>query len=400
MRLNRFHCIIAGTLVMLTNIAFAQVDFEYSGYIVELPMYQRVSAELPMVFAPIGDIELDMAVNLTRLRLRPTMRLWDGASLSLEHEVDFVYSSQSTMFASVTDITNRQAVDLRWHPVDEEHVSLVHYVDRLYLRQNFTWGSFIAGRQRIQWGTGRIWNPTDLFNPINPASFDKIEKDGADAVSAKLYLGSFTDLQAVVNFRKARGLKEGSTALDSTNAGMRFRTNFSEFDVSAIGGWFDRRIVMGGDFAGNLFEAGVRGEAIYVSAGENQPHTEYLRIVLGADYQFTPEFYSLIEYMYNGEGNTETGSYEIERLFRGEILSLNRKYAYLGGTYLVHPLVTASVGIMRNLGDGSGFFSLVASWSSSDNSMISAGFLLPYGNVKDEYWYYPSSLYFKGEFYF
>jgi hypothetical protein len=382
--------------MFIAHPLFAQTDFEFSGYVAELPMYQR----LPSQLATLGNLERDMVVNLTRLRLRPTMRLWDGASLSLEHEVDFLYSTQSMLFSSMSDITNRQAVDLRWHLVDEKHTSLQHYVDRLYFRQNFTWGSIIAGRQRIQWGTGRIWNPTDLFNPINPASFDKIEKDGADAISAKLYLGSFTDLQAVVNFRKARGQREGVSAPDSTNAGIRFRTNYSEFDLSAMTGWFDRRMIMGGDFAGNLFEAGVRGEVVYVMEGENQPNSDYLRMVFGADYQFTSRFYALVEYLYNGEGFSEPEQYEIFRLYQGDILNLNRKYIYLGGTYLVHPLVTATAGAIHSLGDGSGFISLVASWSSSDNSMVSAGFMLPYGSTRDEYSYYPSSLYLKGEFHF
>ena len=48
--------------------------------------------------------------------------------------------------------------------------------------------------------------------------------------------------------------------LNNSNGGFRFRTNYSEYDLSLIGGYFDKRIVIGGDFAGNLFEAGVRGE--------------------------------------------------------------------------------------------------------------------------------------------
>ncbi|MBE0644154.1 MAG: hypothetical protein IH600_08750 [Bacteroidetes bacterium] len=395
MRQNRIRGLAAILFMLLAYPAISQVDFEFSGYVVELPMYQR----LPSQLATFGNLEQDMAVSLTRLRLRPTLRLWEGASFALEHEADLLYSSQDLLFGATSDMTNRQAVDLRWHPMEGE-VSLQHYVDRLYFRQNLTWGSIVAGRQRIQWGTGRIWNPTDLFNPINPASFDKIEKDGADAVSVKAYLGSFTDMQAVVNFRKARGQADGASPPDSTNFGVRFRTNYLEFDVSAMGGWFDRRVIFGGDFAGNLFEAGVRGEAAYVTEGEDMPNSDYLRMVLGADYQFTPEFYALIEYLYNGEGHAEQATYELGRLYQGDILNLNRKYVYLGGTYLVHPLVTASAGLMQSIGDGSGFLSLIAAWSSSDNSVVSAGLLLPYGNSGDEYFYYPTSVYAKGEFYF
>ncbi|MBR9977101.1 MAG: hypothetical protein KFH87_03350 [Bacteroidetes bacterium] len=382
--------------IVYTVPAAGQVNLRFSGYVVDLPMYQR----LPSALASLADLDQDMAVNLTRLRLRPGLDLWEGASLSLEHEVDVLYRSQSMLFAPTAGQTNRQVADLRWQLLEEDHVSLQHYVDRLYFRQNLSWGNIIAGRQRIQWGSGRIWNPTDLFNPINPASFDKIEKDGADAVSAKVYLGTFTDIQAVVNFRRARGHRGDDDVPDSTNAGVRFRTNYSEFDIAVMGGYFDRRVTIGGDFAGNLFGAGVRGEAVYAGDQEHRLNSAYLRLIIGADYQFTPELYGLIEYLYNGEGHTDPGKYELLRLFRGEILNLGTKYLYLGGSYRVHPLVVANIGLMGNPGDGSGFLSLVAGWSSSENSTVSAGLLLPYGGENDEFWYYPASLYLKGELYF
>ncbi len=391
--------LLAGS--MFPDTAFAQPELEFSGYVVDLPMYQHLPDYRAAFggFAPLLAEKRDMAINLTRLRLRPTLRLWEGASVSLEHEVTLHYSTQRLLLGETPDMTNRQVADLRWHPVEEEHIQLQHFVDRLYFRQNFLWGSVVAGRQRISWGTGRIWNPTDLFNPINPVSFDKIEKDGADAVSFKYYLGSFTDLQLVYNPRRARGQADNAPdAPDSSNYGARFRTNTAEFDVSVMGGWFDRRTVVGGDFAGNLLEAGVRGEMVY--AMKNDDRDAYVRFVLGADYQFTSRLYAVIEYLHNGEGKTDRDAYELGRLFAGEILNTGTDYLYVGGTYLLHPLVVGTYGATFGLGDGSGFVTAGATWSTSDNSSLTAGLLLPFGDEKAEYWYYPSSLYLQGEFYF
>jgi hypothetical protein len=388
---------LGAVLILFTAPLRAQVEWEFSGYVVDLPVYQNFRSELADAFR----LDAGMGVNITRLRLRPTLRLWKGASISLEHETDVSAMTQSMLFNDVSDITNRQIVDLRWHPVAEEHVQVQHYVDRLFFRQNFTWGSIIAGRQRISWGTGRIWNPTDLFNPINPASFDKIEKDGADAISFKYYIGSFTDLQLVYNPRRARLQAEGTDdAPDSSNYGARFRTNFEEFDVSVMGGRFDRRTVLGGDFAGNLLEAGVRGEVIHAMESADGAGDAYTRFILGVDYQLTAKLYGVAEYLHNGEGADEAGDYELGRLFSGEILNVARNYVYLGGTYLLHPLVTGSLGAITGLTDGSGFVTATATWSSSDNSVVSLGMLIPYGSRLDEYWYYPSSVYLKGEFYF
>lgn len=388
-------------IAVLSFPAAAQPTLEFSGYVVDLPAYQRLPdyGDAFGALAPLFPAERDMATNLTRLRLRPTVRLWQGASIALEHEVTLNASTQRMLFSDLPDVTNRQIVDLRWHPLREEHLQMQHFVDRLYFRQNFLWGSLVAGRQRISWGTGRVWNPTDLFNPINPVSFDKIEKDGADAVSFKYYLGSFTDLQLVYNPRRARGqAADAPDAPDSSNYGIRFRSNVAEFDFAVMGGWFDRRTVIGGDFAGNLLEAGVRGEMIY--AAERDDRDAYVRFILGVDYQFTSHLYAVVEYLHNGEGKEAREDYELFRLFAGEILNLGTDYLYLGGTYLLHPLVTGTFGTTIGFGDGSGFATAAATWSTSDNSSLTAGLLLPYGASRDEYWYYPSSLYLKGDFYF
>jgi hypothetical protein len=96
----------------------------------------------------------------------------------------------------------------------------------------------------------------------------------------KLFLGEFTDLQLVINPQKN----------GHGNAGYRLRTNFAEYDLSTIGGVFDDRWVFGGDFAGNLFDAGVRGELID-SAKQKNVSSNFTTLILGADYQFTAELY-------------------------------------------------------------------------------------------------------------
>jgi hypothetical protein len=368
-------------LVAASTGAQAQWELRFSGYAADIAAYQISSVE-----------GVDNAfVNLTRLRLRPVYELWEDAGIVLEHEVDLLLSSRDRrMPIKPPHIGNRQAVDLRWEIVDDGNAGMEHYVDRLYFRQNLSWGSIVAGRQRIQWGTGRVWNPTDLFNPINPASYDKIEKDGADALSLKLHLGQFTDAHLVYNLRPA---------LDSSNYGARFRTNYAEYDFSIMGGYFDKRVVLGGDVAGNLLDAGVRAELVWVGASE-KGYDEYLRYVVGADYQLTPELYLLFEYLFNGEGVNNPGHYDLLGLYRGEILQLNRKYLYLGAVYQLHPLIVGNAGFNINSNDGSGFLLLNATYSSSENTSLIGGLFLPLGEKFDEYWYYPTSLYLRGEWHF
>jgi hypothetical protein len=372
-------------LLFIAQTACAQYELSLTGYVVDLPVYQRMNELIPLLTG--GD--RDQILNVTRIRLRPTMTLWENARLEFEYEMTASYHSSVLLMSLQQDEPRRQVVKLTWQVLQEEHVTLLHFVDRLAFTQRSGNTEFVIGRQRISWGTGRIWNPTDLFNPLNPTSFAKIEKDGVDAVSSKIFLGEFTDVTLVLNpQRNSRG-----------NGGGRFRTNFREFDLSLVGGVFDDRTIIGSDFAGNVLKAGVRGEGILSMATRNSSD-RFVKYILGIDYQFTPEFYLLAEYHYNGEGSTDRLRYDLPKLLKGDILNLGRDYLAVSGSYLLHPLVTASATVMVNLNDESRFQSVTVSYSVSEDWTMALGGQLVEGDEMDEYWYYPNSLFVKVEAYF
>lgn len=235
--------------LILTAHSFAQVDYSLTGYVADLPVYSITNKDLASLFS----INPNQFMNLTRLRLRPEIHLWSGARMNIEYEADVLYSKESSFLFFSQTSTNRQIINMKWDIYNRNNMDVSHYIDRLYLRQGFEWGNIIIGRQRIAWGVGRVWSPTDLFNPINPANFGKIEKDGVDAASITYSFGNFTDLNVVYNPQEK---------IAASNAGFRFRTNFSGYDYALVGGYFDKRIIAGGDFAGSIFDAGLRGEGI------------------------------------------------------------------------------------------------------------------------------------------
>ena len=364
----------------------AQFEFNFSGYIVDFPAYQQSKDLVARFFG----VERDQFVNVTRLRLRPALSLWRDAQLSVEYEISALYHSTPVLFQVQSEENSRQIADWTWKPIDEKRFTALHYVDRLHFKQGFGFGDLTIGRQRIAWGTGRVWNPTDLFNPINPASFAKIEKDGVDAALVKFHLGSFTDLSLVVNPQRG---------WNTSNAGFRFRTNVSEFDLSVVGGRFDKRVIVGGDFAGNLFDAGVRGEGI-LSAVPDNLDSNYVKLILGVDYQFTSRLYGLVEYHFNGEGAKNKFQYDLFRLARGEIINVGRNYLTAQASYLVHPLLNTTVSWTRNLDDRSQFVALVATYSAADEISLTLGGQLFLGDDFTEYWYYPNAVYIKADVFF
>ena len=369
--------------LLASSLAIAQRSFEFSGYVANLPIFEPKNN--------IGQFTTDdLLLDLTRLRLRPTLNVSENLRISLEYEITSLYQSSALFFAPINDKTNRQTVDLRWQPVNERHLKIAHFIDRLYLRQDFDFGTITVGRQRVAWGTGRIWNPTDLFNPINPAAFDKIEKDGADLITAKFYLGNFTDLTLVHNPRKN---------LRDNNAGFRFRSNYHSYDLSVIGGYFDERLVIGGDFAGNLLAAGFRGEAIF-SADRRNLRANFVKYILGLDYQFTAKIYALMEFQHNGKGKRDKAAYDLRGLIDGRIINLSQNYLFVRTMLQLHPLLNAGVAWNGNLNDGSGFTALNLTYSYRDNLEFGLGGQIFYGSPLDEYWYYGSALFFLGTFYF
>jgi hypothetical protein len=372
--------------ICIVNI-FSQPKIDFSGYAEDLPVYELLKQEL----ADLYNSPKNQFLNLTRVRLRASADLWKNARIETEYEIDGLYfNSTQQLELGSSGKTNRQILKLRWTPINEKHFQLTHFVDRLYLWQGFKSGSVVIGRQRISWGTGRVWNPMDLFNPINPASYYKIEKDGADAVSAKYAFGNFTDLNVVFNPQEK---------IKNSNYAFRFRTNFAEYDMSVIGGYFDRRIVGGLDFAGNLFDAGVRGEGI-ISVNKDSTEDNFVKFILGIDNQFTPKLYALAEYHYNGEGKTDRNSYDFERLAKGEIQNLSRNYICLSAMYQLNALTNITLTDISNLNDGSGFVNAVLSFAAKEFLTLNLGSQITYGSMGSEYWYYPFSLYFQADYYF
>ncbi len=373
-------------ILSFSRTAFAQLNYSFSGYVVDLPVYSISNKELSNLLS----IDQNQFLNLTRLRLRPEIYLWGGARMNIEYEADLLYSRQNPFLFINQTSSRRQIVNMKWDLINKDNIDVSHYIDRLYLRQGFGWGNIIVGRQRIAWGVGRVWSPTDLFNPINPAYFGKIEKDGVDAASATYSFGNFTDLNVVYN-------PQGK--LKTSNAAFRFRTNFDKYDFAVVGGYFDQRVFAGGDFAGNLFEAGIRGEGI-ISMDKNNFNNNFIRLVFGLDNQFTSKLYALLEYQFNGQGSADKLKYDILGLYNGNIINLSRNYLVVSGSYQITPLFTATVSDNENLNDGSGYLNIIGVYSLSDNATLTIGGLKSYGATLSEYWYYPSSYYLEGQLFF
>ncbi|MCU0454107.1 MAG: hypothetical protein MUE68_10655 [Bacteroidetes bacterium] len=377
--MRRLSAIIAAWL-LLPSLAPAQWSLD--GYVVTFPMALH---QQPLLAGLLGAEEQSFA-ELTRLRLRPSVELSPSTFVRLEYELSASYFS-STGALLAPSASRGQVADLTWDLHSSGRWTFLHGIDRFFLKTMAGSIDLTLGRQRIAWGAGRIWNPTDLFNPLNPASFSKIEKDGVDAATATVRLGDLSDLTAVWNpQRNAR-----------SSGGIRARTNWEGIDGAVMVGRFEDRWVVGGDITGDILDAGVRAEGVYVMPAVG---SAFPRIIVGVDNQFSGRWYGMAEFLFNGEGFDEASRYELGRLMTGQILQVARRYVIFQSSYLIHPLVTAQASLLRNLDDGSGFAGGTVSISLTDEASLALGGQYTFGRERSEYWYYPRSTYLRADLFF
>ncbi len=148
-----------------------------------------------------------------------------------------------------------------------------------------------VGRQRIAWGVGHLWNPTDRFNPVQPLALEPEEKTGVDAWQGRWNYSGFGNVQAV--FAPGRL----AYAIPRRLA-IRWSDTFPLGDVSASWIRSGRDDVLGADFAGNLGDAGIHMEYSRTLRG---PKRQW---VLGADINHVGPWlpnglYLAVEYFFN-----------------------------------------------------------------------------------------------------
>ncbi|MFP4370374.1 MAG: hypothetical protein ACLFR2_12415 [Candidatus Kapaibacterium sp.] len=378
------------------------VELKFGGYLHNTAAYQKSQGD-----SFFGQEEDSFLMDIFRARFRPELKLSSNSRITAHYEINLFAADVPPVFFN-TGRTNRQAVNLNWEIASGGDYKAWHYFDMLYYKHMFDFGEITAGRQVISWGTGRVWQPMDVFLPINPANFAKIERDGSDAVSFKYYLGLFSDIEIVFNYAKST-IESGEKYY---NAAARYRTNFKEFDLSLMSGFFENdKMHLGGGFTGNLYDAGIRGEVLYTRAMEEDDSAlipdvlksrDDLRFIIGIDNQFTSKLYGLAEYQFNGPGADDKKNYVylFPRLVEGELQNVGVHYIALQANLQAHPLVGLSAMNISNLGDRSGFFMLNGDYNMYSDLNISAGIMLIYGSPGSEYSYYPHAAFLQANYYF
>lgn len=232
-----------------------------------------------------------------------------------------------------------------------ERVSL----DRSYLRLNFKRWQLIAGKQRIAWGLSLRWSPFDVFNRINLLESTE-EKPGINAFRLSLPLSSTNGIEAAFI---------PQIDLDSSSYGLRSYFNLLNTGVElyAIRDAISRDVPTGRLY-GDIFGITLKGdlevgwwfEGAYSNPKSQIPNSKSrFEMVMGSDYTFTlgDGLYLMVEYRYNGAGESDAQKYDYSQLLTDRRPLLGRNYISLMIRYNFSPQLNSVIIYTANLDDQS-----------------------------------------------
>lgn len=190
---------------------------------------------------------------------------------------------------------NNDHFKLSWGKADSMGLAFHTMIDRLYLDYTIGNWQIRAGRQRINWGINTAWNPNDIFNAYSFTDFDYEEKPGSDAILIKYYFNFASSIEIA-----AKAFDEKSEAV----AAILLKWNKWAYDMQFMTGIMQNNYVIGGGWAGNLWDAGFKGEFSYFY-GLDEENENGFALTLGLDYIFKNSLFANLGYLYNLQGNND-----------------------------------------------------------------------------------------------
>jgi hypothetical protein len=260
--------------------------------------------------------------DLSRLRLKFDQKIGDNAALHLEPHYNLFIKSENIPLSGVNDLDQ-----LVW--------------DRVYLKLYSEVANLTVGKQRIAWGSGTIWNPTDIFNPfVMSFAVKEEETTNVQAIRVEAPIGSMGGIDGYILT---------DTPWAETKKGVRAKTTIALFDAALsyvdLGNGSTQ---IGFDCSGDLLDAGVRNEIVLRSPAGG---SAYIQSVWGMDYTLDNGIGLNAEYFFNGLGEKNKDNYNWLSLANGNISQLGMDYLFLSANKIIDEITNVRASLICNLDD-------------------------------------------------
>lgn len=249
------------------------------------------------------------------------------------------------------------------------------------------------GLQNISMGVGRIWTPTNLFNPKNIYALEPDETFGVAALSYTRHLSDTSHITAVVSQNREKKFRFAGS----------YKSFYEFVDLGLNAVKSDDTTMLGFDLESNLYETGVeiRAEGAYIKNSLNATtiateEKEFFQGIIGADYGFENGITLLTEALYS----SETFLYQDLLLsYDSEIapnLVYSNFYTALSLSYSFNIFLDGSFLYIESFNDkNSRFISPTLTYTLNDYNSFMLGAMFYSGDKGSEFGELENSYYFK-----
>lgn len=304
--------------------------------------------------------EKNLIANLNRIRLSPEFEYRDILLVHVDYDNEiitgnYLKSTEFDLFWRTNDYN--ELIDFTYEPHYSQDIYYRTKIHNAYAKVIFGDLTATIGRQQIRFGSGRLWNPLDIFNPISPTEIEGAEEQkGTDALRLEYYPAMSTEITlAIAPKRVEDDIKK--TDAEHADVISRIKTTIENTDLAVLGGRVSRRYMAGGDISYILFDGMLTASILYSSPEYGEP---FFQGHCGYEYNFRSGIYFLAEYFYNENGlnynqdlmtayfiiyggfdnllSEETRQEYYERL-SGRFLTFNQHYTGIAIGYDITPLL-------------------------------------------------------------
>ena len=250
----------------------------------------------------------------------------------------------------------------------------------------------VVGLQNITMGVGRIWTPTNLFNPKNIYALEADEVFGVAAISYTRYLNDTSHVRFVTSQKSD----------DSFKYALRYKAylSFADFGLDLISSETTKMI--GYEIEGNLADSGVelRSEGAYIKHTLNmstqKEDRELFQAIVGADYGFVNGVTIIGEALYSSDKFSSNDMlFNIDSEILSNLVNSNF-YTALSISYSFNIFLDASLIYIESFNDkNSRFISPTLSYTLNDYNSFMIGAQLSDGASGSEFDMLENSYYFK-----
>ena len=278
-----------------------------------------------------------------------------------------------------------------FHDYDKGSVYAKLY--RLYAGYEDTENRVVAGLQNISMGVGRIWTPTNLFNPKNIYALEPDETFGVAAISYTRHISDTSHLMVIASQKKD----------DSFKYAARYKAFFDFTDIAIDVVSSDKTKMFGLELEANLADTGVevRSEIAYIKSDirtsiNTTDNLEFTQMILGADYGFENGVTVIAEALYSSEDFTYD---EILLNYNAEIvpnLVYSKFYTALSLSYSFNIFLDGSLIYIESFNDkNSRFVSPTLTYTLNDYNSFMLGAMTQNGDSGSEFGEFENTYYFK-----